>query len=85
MNKFRKLPTRQRILSYIAHFWHTYNYPPTIAEIAWGIGLSSEAVVRYHLKLLRAEQVVEWQEGQARTIRLQDVAANTVPDAKKQG
>lgn len=65
-----KRTTRQRILSYIARFWATYHYAPTPVEIAIGIGLGSENTVKFHLKNLRAEHVIEWQGGPARTIRL---------------
>ena len=67
-----KLSSRQRVVRFIHSFWHTYRYPPTMQEIANGLGMGSKETVRYHLQALRAKGTIEWQEGAARTIRLKE-------------
>jgi SOS-response transcriptional repressor LexA len=64
-----KLSTRQRVVRCIQSFWATYHYPPTVREIAAALDLNSIEAVRYHLRALRAAGTLEWQEGNARTIR----------------
>jgi len=65
-----KLSSRQRIIRYIVAFWHAYEYPPTMGEIAAAMDFNSIEAVRYHIKALRAAGAITWQEGHSRTIRL---------------
>ena len=66
--------TRQRVLHFISRFWHEYNYPPTIGEIAHGLNFNSTETARYHLRELRTAGTIEWQPGHERTIRLKEAA-----------
>lgn len=65
-----KVSSRERVRQYIKDFWQTYHYPPTMREIANGLNYNSVDAVRYHIKALREAGVIEWQEGNERTIRM---------------
>lgn len=65
----RRPNPRQRVLRYLEKFWATYGYPPTLWEITRALNYANPAVVRYHLRALREEGKIEWQDGGGRTIR----------------
>ncbi len=65
---------RKSVLRYIAIFAKRYGYPPTMREIANGLGYGSKEAIRYHLRALRTQGIVDWQEGAGRTIRIREVA-----------
>ena len=60
--------TKQHVLNYIAVYRTSNGVPPTVREIADGIGVASTNTVHYHLQNLRAEGKINFQEGKARTI-----------------
>lgn len=58
----------------IGWFSRTYGYPPTVREVADAIGHASTSSTHRTLAQLKAEGLVWWNPGQARTLRVLDVA-----------
>lgn len=58
----------------MVEFIRTYTadkgYAPTLREIARAMGYASTQPVAYHLGMLRAEGVVAFEDGKARTLRV---------------
>ncbi|MFH1605418.1 MAG: ArsR family transcriptional regulator [Pseudomonadota bacterium] len=65
-------PTRRQlaVLHYIRHFIQIFDYPPTVREIGWGVGLRSPSTVSNHLRHLVELGLIERQAGRARTLRV---------------
>jgi len=65
-------PPRERILEYIKQYIQEHCYPPTIREIAEGVGLKSSASVYEHIKMLMQYGLLETdaEAGTPRAIRL---------------
>lgn len=63
---------RERILEYIKYYILKHYYPPTIREIAKGVGLKSSASVYEHMKTLIHFGLIETdaEAGTPRAIRL---------------
>jgi repressor LexA len=61
--------TRDSIKTFIRAFRTDHGFPPTLAEIAQGVGLSSPTSVRVHVLVLAARGELAWQQGKRRTIR----------------
>ncbi len=74
MKKPKQAEARKVVLRYIRKFWREYNYPPTMREIAAALGYGSKEAIRYHLRALREQGIVDWQEGAGRTIRIVEAA-----------
>lgn len=68
----RKPTSRQRVLQTIRQFWRAYHYPPTMKDIMHRLNFNSIEAVRYHLRALREQGVIEWTEGATRTIRIKE-------------
>lgn len=51
--------TRWRIVEFIRNFIEQRSYAPTIEEIRKGLDISSKSVVKYHLKALEEEGVID--------------------------
>ncbi|RKX71546.1 repressor LexA, partial [candidate division WOR-3 bacterium] len=47
--------TKDRILAFVRHFIAEHGYPPTVREIARGVGLKSTKAVKFHLDGLARE------------------------------
>jgi repressor LexA len=60
---------RDAILKYIAAFRAEHGYPPTVREIATGVGLKSTSTVAYYLRDLEARGHLERQHERSRGIR----------------
>jgi len=58
------------ILRAIADFTEYYGWPPTLRELAADLGMFAHSSVDYHLRRLRDQGLVDWEDGKARTLRV---------------
>lgn len=65
----RKPITRQRVLRAIRQFWRAYHYPATLRELMHKLDFNSTEAVRYHVRILRDQGLIEFEDGGVRTIR----------------
>ncbi|MDD5398671.1 MAG: transcriptional repressor LexA [Dehalococcoidia bacterium] len=72
MRKAGPSEKRDKIIEYIRNFYDERGYTPTVRDIQKGCGLSSTAVVQYHLKLLENEHQIERDSHVFRSIQLPD-------------
>ncbi len=63
-------PTGERVLDFVCQFIKSHGFPPSVREIAQGVGLGSTSVVDYHLSALEREGRIERTPGIARGLRL---------------
>lgn len=64
--------TRYAIYDFIVRFTHLNGFPPTIREIAHGVGVSSPGTVSVHLNTLEKEQLIKRYPDRARAIFIVD-------------
>jgi repressor LexA len=74
--------TRHWVLSFIGVFTTNQGYPPTVRELCRGMGTVSTGSMHYHLSRLRSEKLINWNPGEARTIRLTDEGRALLSDAR---
>ncbi len=72
MRKAGPSEKRDKIIEFIRDFYDERGYTPTVRDIQKGCGLSSTAVVQYHLKLLENEHQIERDSHVFRSIHLPD-------------
>jgi repressor LexA len=72
MRKAGPSEKRDKIIEFIRNFYDERGYTPTVRDIQKGCGLSSTAVVQYHLKLLENEHQIERDSHVFRSIQLPD-------------
>ncbi|MBN1690190.1 MAG: repressor LexA [Dehalococcoidia bacterium] len=72
MRKAGPSEKREKIIEFIRNFYDEHGYTPTVRDIQKGCGLSSTAVVQYHLKLLESEHQIERDSHVFRSIQLPD-------------
>jgi len=72
MRKAGPSEKREKIIEFIRDFYDERGYTPTVRDIQKGCGLSSTAVVQYHLKLLESEHQIERDSHVFRSIQLPD-------------
>jgi len=72
MRKAGPSEKRERIIEFIRDFYDDRGYTPTVRDIQKGCGLSSTAVVQYHLKVLESEHQIERDSKVFRSIQLPD-------------
>ena len=58
----------ERILTFLREW--SRPYCPTLREIADALGVTSISAVSYHLSRLRTAGIVDWVDGQPRTLHL---------------
>lgn len=63
--------TPQKMYDFIKSYYEKHRVPPTIQEIARGLGVSSTTVV-YWRDVLARDQLLSYQPGRARTIVVND-------------
>lgn len=64
-------PRQQDVLQWISGFIDTHDYAPTYRQIGHHFGWrSAPAAATTHLQQLCNKGVIEWEKGQARTLRL---------------
>lgn len=67
-----RLPNpKMRIYDYVREFVAERGYPPSIREIAKGLGYSSTKAVKVHLDDLAAQGLINRKEGHARAIQIE--------------
>ncbi len=66
----RLTPRQQEILTLLRNHIATEGYPPTLAELARMLGVSSTTGVRDHLRALERKGILRLQAGASRGIRL---------------
>lgn len=52
-------PRQRDVLDFIESYLEEKKYPPTMAEIAAGIGIASKSVALFHLRALEAKGAIE--------------------------
>ena len=72
MRKAGPSEKREKIIDFIRDFYDDRGYTPTVRDIQKGCGLSSTAVVQYHLKVLESEHQIERDSKVFRSIQLPD-------------
>ena len=76
---------QQRVLTFIEEYFEKEGLPPTVREVADGLGFKSVNGVREHLRLIEKKGFVELRKGVARGIFLvkkpQQSSASIVPEA----
>ncbi len=72
MRKAGPSEKREKIIEFIRDFYDERGYTPTVRDIQKGCGLSSTAVVQYHLKFLENEHQIERDSHVFRSIQLPD-------------
>lgn len=60
----------QKVLRVVQKFIERKGYPPSVRQIARVLGLKSSSGVHKSLVRLREEGLVQWEEGQLRTLHL---------------
>jgi SOS-response transcriptional repressor LexA len=63
-------PQRQKVVTAIEELTRLYGVPPVIRELQKHLGYRSTDPVMHHLKVLREANVITWQDGFARTLRV---------------
>ncbi len=66
--------TQSRMLNAITDYARANDYPPTFREIADIAGMTVGGVL-YHLQVLKRNGLLDWRNGQSRTIRILKVDA----------
>lgn len=60
----------EKILKYVIAYMLDHDYPPTVREIAEGVGYSSTSTVFCHLQNMRNMHLVDYVGDSPRTIRV---------------
>lgn len=63
----------EEVLDFIVDFIDTNKYPPSVRTIGAAVGMKSTGTVHSHLKRLREQGRIEWNDREPRTIVLKDV------------
>lgn len=58
------------ILDFVIAFMLEHDYPPTVREIAEGVGYASTATVFYHMLNMRKAHLIDYSGDSPRTIRV---------------
>jgi len=70
-------PPQSAVLAWLADYWASCGYGPTVREVQTHFGWRSPNGAAYHLQRLRAAGLIEWQPKQPRGIRPTAEAAST--------
>ncbi len=63
-------PKRRKLLGLIQEFHDMNGYAPTTRELQAEMGDASQSTTHVHMAILRNQGLVDWSDGQARTIHL---------------
>ncbi len=67
-----RLPNpKMRIYDFVREFVGEYGYPPSIREIAKGLGYKSTKAIKVHLDGLAAQGIIKRKQGHARAIQVE--------------
>jgi repressor LexA len=72
--------SRAWVLSFINVFSNNHGYPPSVRELCEGMGTTSTGSMHYHLTRLAKDELIKWNPGEARTIRLTDKGRQELSD-----
>ena len=61
---------QKKIYDYIKYYIEENKYPPTIREIATGVGLKSSSTVHGHLDRMRKSGYIDFADSLPRTLRI---------------
>lgn len=64
-------PRQAEVLAAIRELAEVYHLPPTVREVAGHLGINPSAVHK-HLRALRRDGHIDWDDGYQRTIRILD-------------
>ncbi|MGI9117221.1 MAG: LexA family protein [Gaiellales bacterium] len=67
-----------RAMAFISEYRSAHPYGPSFREVMRGIGIASTGACYHVLSSLRDEQLIEWDEGIGRSIRLTEAGHQTV-------
>lgn len=71
MDLDKPLPARQKdVINLIVRLTEEHGYPPTLAELASGLGLKNRMTVHQHVAALKKKGLVHWEPGLNRSIRV---------------
>ncbi|MBT9252831.1 MAG: transcriptional repressor LexA [Brockia lithotrophica] len=65
-------PREREVLDFIRLFFQAHGFPPTVRQIAEGLGLSSTASAHYYLKRLEYKGVIQRLPKRSRSLKLRD-------------
>ena len=60
-------------------------FPPTLAELARGMGLRNRMTVHQHVQALKRKGMVDWEPGLNRSLTLTDAASSEIHTGSKSG
>ena len=70
-----KASTQQKVLDYLKSYIKRHDYPPTLADIAAGIGIQSRSLISKHIHALAEAGYIDLVPGKYRQIRLKNTAS----------
>lgn len=71
MSKIDSLPPRQKeVIRLIISLTQEHGYPPSLADLADGLGLRNRMTVHQHVTALKKKGMVQWEPGLNRSLRL---------------
>lgn len=74
-----KTSTQYRVLDFLKSYHQQHGYPPSLAEIAMGIGVRSRSLISRHIHSLAKAGYIELEPGKYRQIRLKPLSQPQVP------
>lgn len=75
------LTAKQRdVYNYICQYTATHSFPPSVREIAQGVGVSSPATIHGHINALVAKGLLEKNSGQSRSLSVVGAEASNGPE-----
>lgn len=74
---------KQEILNAIEDFYYEHGYQPNVRELGKMVGLTSSSTIHAHLTNLRDMGLVDWVQGQVRTLHVCDTR-NAVSEARQE-
>jgi repressor LexA len=82
MPSLKLTSTQQRVLDFITEWKDNQGYPPTVREIAEGLGFKSLNNVRQHLRLIEKKGFLKISGGKARGIEVMKTGLHTAGTGK---
>src|SRR6185312_1882575 len=74
-----KKSTQQKVLEYLKSYIKRHDYPPTLAEVAEGIGVQSRSLISKHIHTLAEAGYIDLVPGKYRQIRLKTLSQAQIP------
>lgn len=70
---------QQQLFDWLVSYIHWHQHPPTVRQMMQAMNLKSPAPVQSRLEHLRAKGYIYWTKGQARTLRILEPPAQSIP------